>query len=293
MPELRILESPSKQKKADRCQLFMQLTYIEQWEPKQAHHSLVPRLRGTAFSKACELVHNSIQLGNKQHLELDFQESVITQSTDLFNKQFEYCLDKGISFEPDVDSLVREELRRVIPQYCKHTPIQHWKSVQGVEYKWEDYGCRPDLFGIDTEGDTVIPDIKYKSTLENRYLNSNLAEYKDDAQFLQYNKVYRIVNGLPDDALVYSQVILVVGHPFKIHCPKWTYRPETLQMWYTRSQQLTKDIQEIEAGRRIPAPSLTHKDHFGVCPMKDACIDFALDEGLMLTKYVKLGRLPE
>lgn len=293
MPE-RILESPSKQKKADRCQLFMQLTYLEQWEPKEAHHSLVPRLRGTAFSKACELIHKEMQASGHNNLDtLEFQDEVVRQSLELFGRQYEYCQDKGIVFPHDSDALVREELRRVIPLYCKHTPVRSWAKVHGVEHKWEDYGCRVDVFGTDMEGDLVIPDVKYKSSLESRYLTSTLTDYKEDAQFIQYNKVYRLVNNLPDDALVYSQVILVVGHPFRIHNPKWLYRPETLQLWYTRAQQLTKDIQQIEAGERIPAPSLTHKDMFGVCPMKEACLDFHLSEGPMLTKYVKLGRLPE
>lgn len=290
---LRILESPSKQKKADRCQLLMHLSYNEGWEPLVAHHSLAPRLRGTAFSFACEQIHKAI-MQDRQALLNDNEgvEKIVTSSIDKFMRQFDYCVGKGIIFQPDTDAIIREELRRVIPYYIVNTPVRNM-TILGVEEPWEEYGCRPDLYGLTESQYYFVGDVKLKGVLESRYSNSTISEYHDDAQFHQYNYVLRLIKNLPPDAVVYNQLLLVVISPLRIIPSAWLYSPENLKLWESRAIQLTKDIQDIKNGTRVPAPSLTHKDQWGWCPMRAACIELKLDEGLMSQHYVKLDEMPD
>ena len=298
MPDLiqitKILESPSKQKKFDRCRLLGQLQYIDKWEPRIAVRSLPARLRGTAFARGAELIHRALMEESLALLDdTTFIFSVVDESVALFNRQFEYLVAQGIQFIPEVENISRTELRRVIPLYAKFTPVRDWKKVTGVEKPIKTYSCRPDLTGINKDGFDVVGDIKYKTGLEARYVTSTVEEFHWDAQFLQYNHAHRHDLGVSDSTPVYSTLILVVGTSFKTWQVDWLYTPEQLALWYDSAVDMTRTIQDITTGRALPRAATTHRDNFGWCPMKKACFEYNLDPELMKLDYVQIDKMPE
>lgn len=288
------LESPSKQKQFDRCRLLGQLQYIDHWEPRIAVRSLPARLRGSAFSRGAELIHRAIMEKETDLLnQTSFVFSVIETAVAFFDRQFDYCVQKGIQFAPEADALIRAELRRVIPLYAHHTPVRRWQKVTAVEQPIRMHSCRPDLTGVNEEGFDVVADNKYKSTIAAHYETSTIEEYHWDPQFLQYNHAHRIDIGCGPHHNVYSSLLMVIGSPFRIKEVNWLYTPEQLAMWYASALDMTRTIQDITAGRVLPRAATTHRDNFGWCPMKKACLELYLDPELMKLDYVQLDEMPE
>lgn len=291
--ELRILHSPSRLKQYDKCPWLMQLTYDERWEPLEAAPSLIARLAGTAFSRACELAHTALRDGHPELLDSQsFIAVAVEESLALFDRQFKYCCEKGIRFIPNKDSLVRTELARVIPQYMAQTPARLWQKVTDVETPIPGYGCRPDLGGINAQGFDTVGDVKYKATCRNEYYSSTVEEFQHDVQFKNYNYAWSVLKGLVDKP-VYSNLILVVGHPFSVREHQFQYHAHVLAQHIESAKVRTEEITEIQKGERSLIEALTHRDHFGWCSMKRACLEQHRDREMMKVDYVQLTDLPE
>jgi hypothetical protein len=284
---LRILESPSKVKQYDRCEMLMQMQYKERWEPKIASRSLPARLGGTAFAKATELIH--LQLMTAPGAIVSDLEP-IEKAIDLFERQWAYCQSKGIEMPVDRDAIIKTELRRVIARYAKETPLRGWK-ITHVEYAIKEYGIRMDVAGVDIEGNYAIGEVKYKATLDERYRNSTIEEYGQDHQFHQYYQVWRTL--FPQQVPLYIYLILVSGTPQRIHMPRFSYDERFLARWMMDTQSKSDRIKLIESGEMEPEISSVHRDQFGWCPMKRACLELGFDRELMTHDYVVLDELPE
>lgn len=290
---LRVLESPSRLKQYDKCPWLMQLTYDERWEPKEAAPSLIARLAGTAFARACELAHTAIRDGNVGLLDdAAFIQVAIDESLDLFNRQFKYCCEKEIRFAPNKDGIVRTELARVIPQYFAQTPIRSWQKVTDVETPIPSYGLRPDLGGIDHLGFNAVGDVKYKVTCRAEYYGSTVEEFQHDVQFKNYNYGWSIHKDLKDTP-VYSYLILVVGHPFSVRQHGFVYHKHVLDAHIESAKIRSEEIGEIKRGERSLIEALTHRDHFGWCSMKKACLEQHRDREMMKVDYVQLMEMPD
>lgn len=294
MTEIKLLESPSSQKKYDRCRLLGQLQYIDRWEPREAERSLPARLRGTAFARGAEIIHKTIMQGEKAILlEASFLLNAVEESIALFDRQFSYCVNKGITFPPDVDAISRAELRRVIPLFARHTPVLQWQKVLGVEMPLKKWSCRPDVMGVNSLSFNIVSDVKYKTGLEPRYQANTIEEFHWDPQFLQYNHAWRDELGCGPDVPVYSGLILVIGSPFSVRACEWLYPPETMKLWLASAEDMSATIRGIKTGTVLPRAATTHKDNFGWCSMKKACLEYHLDPELMKRDYVQLDEMPE
>ena len=291
--ELRVLESPSRLKQYDKCQFLMQLTYDERWEPKEAAPSLIARIAGTAFSRACELAHTAIRDGNVSLLDDSaFIRVAVEESIALFDKQFKFCIDKEIRFAPNKDSIVKTELARVIPQYFAQTPVRQWKKVTDVETPIPAYGLRPDLGGIDEEEIDVVGDVKYKATCRAGYYESTVEEFQHDTQFKNYNYGWQKYKGLKDKPCR-STLILVVGHPFSVRAHPFVYHNHILEEHIDAAKIRSEEIAEYKRGERSLVEALTHRDHFGWCPMKKACLEQHRNREMMKLDYVQLIGMPD
>ena len=284
---IRILESPSKVKQYDRCEMLMQMQYKERWEPRIASRSLPARLGGTAFAKATELIHSQLMVSPRAIVS-DLEP--IEKAIDLFTRQWAYCQEKGIEMPLDRDAIIKTELRRVISRYAKETPLRGW-TITHVEHAVKEYGIRMDVAGIDLEGNYAIGEVKYKASLDERYRNSTIEEYGQDHQFHQYYKVWRTL--FPTQLPLYIYLILVSGTPQKIHTPRFTYDERFLDRWMVDTAAKSDRIKLIEDGSLEPEISTTHRDQFGWCPMKRACLELGFDRSMMVHDYVQLDELPE
>lgn len=292
--ELKLFESPSKIKQFTECELLGQLSYNERWEPREAHASLPARLRGNAFARACEGLHGAIRDGAVDLLgTTEFVALTVDKAIELFDKQFKYCVEKGIVFKPDTDSISKAELRRVIPLYAHHTPLKNW-VITHVEDPIKSYSCRPDLAGKEpAQQFDFVGDMKYKSSLDSRWENDTIEEFHWDIQFQQYPEAHRSHISLSPDVPVYSYLFLVIGTPFRIKPVGWIFTPEQQQFCKAGITAMTKRIQEITIDGRMPIPSTSHRNKFGWCPMKKACLEYNLDAERMKRDYVQLDELPE
>lgn len=291
----RILHSPSRLKQYDRCDVLMQMAYEERWEPKEAStsNSLVARLAGNAVARACEVIHTALRDGQGEMLDNPtFLQLAVSEATGLFTQQFEYCVSKEVRFKEGIDSIIRAELARVIPAYARETPLRTWRKVTDVETPIREWGIRPDVAGVDHQEIDVVGDVKYKRTLKNEWYNTTVEEYKHDPQFKQYNIGWQKTKGL-ENKTVRSTLILIVGHPFSVRAHPFVYHPHDLKEFLEGAKIATEEINEIRAGQRSPIASLTHKDNFGWCPMKEACLDLGRDRQLMQINYVQLDKLPD
>lgn len=291
--ELRILHSPSRLKQYDKCPWLMQLTYDERWEPKEAHPSLIARLAGTAFARACELTHTALRDGNKELLDDQaFIKVAVEESIALFDRQFKYCCEKEIRFTPNKDGIVRTELARVIPQYIASTPLRMWKKVTDVETPIPAWGCRPDLGGLDARDFHAVGDIKYKASCKAEFYSNTVEEFQHDVQFKNYNRAWEVYKGLKDTP-VYSYLILVVGYPFSVREHSFVYHKHVLDAHIESAKVRSEEITEIQRGERSLIEALTHRDHFGWCSMKKACLEQHRNREMMKVDYVQLDALPE
>lgn len=291
--ELRILESPSRLKQYDKCPWLMQLTYDERWEPKEAAASLTARLAGTAFAHACELAHTALRDGQVELLDdISFIKVAVEESIALFERQFKFCCEKEIRFAPNKDSIVKAELARVIPQYFAQTPIRTWQKVTDVETPIPAYGLRPDLGGIDHLGLDAVADVKYKAKCQAEYYSSTVEEFQHDTQFMNYNYGWAKHKGLVDKP-VYSYLILVVGYPFSVRQHGFVYHKHVLDAHIEAAKIRSEEIGEIKRGERSLIPALTHRDHFGWCSMKKACLEQHRDREMMKVDYVQLTGMPD
>lgn len=294
MAELKVLESPSKQKKADFCRLLLQLNYYDRWEPREAERSLPARLRGTAFARGAEIIHKAIMTGDRDMLQsTSFLLATVDEAVAMFDRQFKYCVEAGITFPPNVDATSRAELRRVIPLYARYTPVLSWQKVLAVEKSITKWSIRPDLVGVNAHGFYVVGDNKYKSSLVSDYESSTIEEFHWDPQFLQYNHGVRDDLGLGPDVPVYSTLLLVVGSAFRVKPVEWLYTPEQIQLWLESAKDLTQAIRDIKEGRALPRAATVHRNQFGWCPMKKACLEYNLDPELMKRDYVQIDEMPE
>jgi hypothetical protein len=289
----KILESPSRQQVYDRCPMLYQLTYVDKWEQREAGNSLSARLRGTAFARGVEVLHNCIKAGDTDLLvSKEFQQVAVDTAVGVFNTQYDYCVEQGVVFREGTKEACTSELQRVIPLYALQTPLRtHWK-VEHVEFTIEDYSCRPDLAGVTPDGFPFVGDIKYKSSLDSRWENDTIEEYHYSAQFMQYAHAYRQYLGLSDDHTVYSYLFLVVGAPFRIKSVGWVYGPEVHRTWLISAQEVSRDIVLLHEDEIPPRQAMTHRDKFGWCPMYKACFEYHFDPELMQRDYVQLN-LPD
>ena len=170
--------------------------------------------------------------------------------------------------------------------------VRQWKSVTDVETPIPAYGLRPDLGGVDDEGIDVVGDIKYKATCKAEYYGSTVEEFQHDTQFKNYNYGWQQYKGLKDKPCR-STLILVVGHPFSVRAHPFVYHNHVLEEHIEAAKIRSEEIAEYKRGERSLLAALTHRDHFGWCPMKKACLEQHRNREMMKIDYVQLTGMPD
>lgn len=279
----KMIYSPSRTEAYDMCSLKGKLMYQDGWEPREANNGTVGRIVGAAFAKGSEEVHKGTGNG-------------VCVAGDLFDRTVNHYVLHGVTFSTNMNT-VKEELCKVLGKYGKDNPFQKWTQVQ-AEVTLKEYGnCRLDVVGIDNEGYVSIADCKYKRTLNTDYLNKTVNEYRDSWQFQHYPWAYNNwvdhVVGEPYHPATRMYLVLITASPYRVLSYPFTVKPALQKRWAASAQQAWADIAAIESGNRQPRMATVHRSNFGDCPMKRACFDLDLDEGLMNFEYTKVPRLPE
>lgn len=281
-----MIYSPSRTEAYDFCSMRGVIAYREGWTPREADNSLLGRLVGAAFAKGSEWVHLGKPISE-----------VVATALAHWDKAVSHYVTHGVSF-PDT-SKTREQLGKALEKYAVQNPFLNWQ-LKGVEFALPDYGnCRLDYLGIDPEGYWAIADLKYKRQLKLDYLNKTINDYRDSWQFQHYPWAYNDwvkQSGPANDYFKPVQRIyltLVIADPFKILSFPFFIKDKLQVRWLQSAQQKWADITALQNGERQPTLAASHRDAFGDCPFKKACLEQDLDPALMMFDYVQVPKMKE
>lgn len=284
-----MIYSPSRTEAYDFCTMRGAIAYRDGWTPREADNSLLGRLVGASFAKGSEAVHQGTE-----------PELCVSLALAHLSKQLDHYTTYGVSF-PDT-SRMQEQLGKALAKYHEQHPFRQWQ-IKGVEFGLKEYGnCRLDLLGIDPEGYGAIADLKYKRQLKLDYLNKTVNEYRDSWQFQHYPWAYNDwvkkqerAGGLPVPVPLVQRMylVLVIADPFKILTFPFFTKDKLQVRWLQAAHQKWADISAIEKGDRQPILAATHRDAFGDCPFKRACLEMDLDPQLMQFDYVQVPKMKE
>ena len=287
-----IVYSPSRTEAYDFCSLKGATLYKDGWMLKEADNGTVGRIVGAAFAEGTFRIHAGLSTG-------------ILEAQSLFDRQVNHYVSYGITFSQDL-AHTREVLGKSLVKYAAQNPFDKWQ-IKGAEVALKDYGnCRLDVLGIDPEGYWAIADVKYKRQLKLDYLNKTINEYRDSWQFQHYPWAFNdyvaknvdIQDGCGTkqdptwEPVVRMYLVLVIAEPFRILSYPFFTKEKLQKRWLHSAQQKWLDIKAIEDGERQPIMSAVHRDMYGDCPLKRACLEMDLDPQLMQYEYVKVPRLP-
>ena len=276
--------SPSRTEAYDFCTMRGVIAYKEGWTPREADNSLVGRLVGGAFAKGTESIHKGISI----------EESTIT-GLQYWDRSVSHYVTHGVSF-PDLTK-TRAQLGTAFGKYAEQTPFKQWQC-KGVEFPLVDYGnCRLDYLGIDPESYWAIADLKYKRQLKLEYLNKTINDYRDSWQFQHYPWAYNdwVSKTKPEGLQPIQRIylVLVIADPFKILTYPFFIKDKLQVRWLQSAQQKWADIDALQKGDRQPTLAASHRDAFGDCPFKQACLEMDLDPALMQFNYVQVPKMED
>lgn len=278
-----MIYSPSRTEAFDVCSLKGLKMYKEGWMKREADNSLLGRIVGAAFAEGTQYAHRGEGDGTDHAFKL-------------FDRTVAHYIQYGVSFQADMTKL-RVTLGRSLAKYWSQNPFTHWQ-VRGVELALKDYGnCRLDVLGIDPEGYWSIADLKYKRQLRTDYLTKTVNDYKDSWQFMHYPWAYNdwVAKGSTPgyEPAQRMYLVLVIAEPFQILSYPFYTRDALQARWLKSAQQKWADISAIQSGDRAPVMAASHRDAYGECPLKQACLEFDFNEGLMQFDYCQVPKLPE
>lgn len=276
--------SPSRTEAYDFCSMRGVIAYKQGWTPREADNSLIGRLVGGAFAKGTEQIHKGIST-----------DAAIITGLQYWDRSVEHYVKHGVTF-PDLTK-TRTQLGTAFGKYAEQTPFNDWQT-KGVEFPLVDYGnARLDYLGIDPEGYWAIADLKYKRQLKLEYLNKSVNDYRDSWQFQHYPWAYNdyIAKAKPEGLLPVQKIylILVVADPFKIFTFSFFVKDKLQARWLQSAQQKWADIDALQKGDRQPTLAASHRDAFGDCPFKRACLEMDLDPALMQFEYVQVPKMED
>jgi len=279
-----MIYSPSRTEAYDFCSMRGVIAYKDGWTPREADNSLIGRIVGGAFAKGTEAIHTGQSVEASTVIGLDY-----------WDRSLAHYTKHGVTF-PDLTK-TRTQLGTAFGKYAEQTPFKHWQT-KGVEFGLTDYGnCRLDYLGIDPEGYWAIADLKYKRQLRLDYLNKTINDYRDSWQFQHYPWAYNdyVKTQKPEgfEPIQRIYLVLVIADPFKILTYPFFIKDKLQVRWVQSAQQKWADITALQKGERQPTLAASHRDAFGDCPFKRACLEMDLDPALMSFEYVQVPKMED
>jgi hypothetical protein len=197
--------------------------------------------------------------------------------------------DRGLLIHPNyvVDAAgLGDVAAKGVEKYIANDPIPPSWIVEDIERDLgEAYGrARIDLGVILPSGERMPLDIKTKRTLDARYRDRTLAEFRQSWQMMHYAWAYGAVT---QQSIMQFGIILVVLEPrINITLDLTTIDQETLDTWLEGAKRVWAQIENEEEGER-PWMAAEHWDRYGQCPMYEVCFDYRYNETLIEREYVR------
>lgn len=271
--------SPSRTEAYDQCSMRGYLEYTLGYHNKEANNGTVGKIVGGAFAEGTRVINSGLGDG-------------LFEASEYFNRTVDHYMVHGVSFNSLLDG-VREECLAALVKYQTANPLKGWQ-IKGVEVELAEYGhSRLDVLGVSPVHGWSIVDIKYKRYLKPEYLSKTITEYQHSWQFQHYPWAYnqwRLTQPEGWGQVNTMALLLVVAKPWRVQLVPFVVDEIYQRLWYKGAQQKWSDVAAYEAGNRIPVVATNHDTKYGPCPMKKACLEYGLDEGLMQIDYVRVPK---
>lgn len=272
--------SPSSSANWTRCPIKNLLEH--QWEPKVIMRPALARMLGLAIG-----VGVSTHYTNRKYQQgIDPIQAAVGSA----KAQLQDAATRGLVIHPDfagdgVGLPIRVE--GGIKKYIEKDPIPaSWEIVDIERDLGEEYGhARIDLGIRLPHGELTVWDLKVKRTLEAKYHQRTLDEYRHSWQMKHYRWAYGEVMG---ERVMQAGIILVVLEPtFRVLLDQTTLDDEVVGTWLKRARRVWEDMEAEEKGERTPWEAADHWDRYGQCPWYRACMEHRLVPALMEMDYVR------
>ena len=284
-----IVYSPSRTKSWDFCSIKSQFENVDGYMPRVAGRNTISMWAGRAFAAATALIHTEYpaEHGTPESAMAQLERQASALGINEFIAELKHYQAQGIEIHEGVLETISAELGRSIPKYIKEYPFTGW-TIQDIELELPQHGrARIDVGGLDVHDILSVADIKYKRSLDARYFNSTVDDYRTDWQFLHYPWAYGEHRG---ETCSRMYLCLVVAAPFSIRLLPFEVHPETQKAWLESAKVKWGDITDEKEGRRPLTMATTHRDQYGPCVFRRACFDFHFDPILMERDYVRVTR---
>lgn len=292
--------SPSSTKTWTRCPMMRALNK-EGWVPRYMAKKDWSALIGKGFAAGVGIYNNlraEWERAGAQAPERDpiKRADLIAACSDAAVKIIEQELADtaaaGIGMSSDDDEASRSRLepriRKAVSSYIATDPIpDSWRIVDVEKDFGPEYGnARADLVVMDDLNALAMLDYKSKLTLKAEYRAKTVQEYANSPQMFHYSWAGQSV---------YQKQVARYFIGLAVLEPRWAFdllpfpvHPESVGVWLQSAQTIWRDMEDEEAGRRVPWLSSDHSDQFGQCPYYKACFNHHYDPALMVQDYVKL-----
>lgn len=149
--------------------------------------------------------------------------------------------------------------------------------------------ARIDLGGVGVNGNYLIVDVKSKLTMDARGEALFLADQPSlQMQFYRWAVPQAYEGIYPElmDNPIETAIALVVLEPrLRVKVYPIAIPPELLGRFDLTMPRVWKQMEEEDEGRAMPWMAAAHRDQYGDCEFKRACLELHLDPNLMSTAY--------
>jgi len=171
-----------------------------------------------------------------------------------------------------------------VEKYIANDPVPpSWRIVM-VEKPLGPEKCRPDVVVETPQGQVVVVDLKTKRSLEPRYQQSTLEDYRESWQMRHY--AWRVADAIGRDVSQYAITIAVLEPRFRVIWDVTILDSELKATWLAGAQAAWNMMARQKAGEP-PWMAASHRDRYGMCEFYKACIDYRWEEALMAQDYVR------
>lgn len=278
--------SPTQTMNWLRCPVLRDLR--RNWEPKVLGNKELAGLLGSGFAAGVAVYNKSMQHGLQ--LDVKMAVSVGTQYvTDALTRlRMTHVIDDRNM--PLRDNII-PRLTRMLEAYPDQDPIPSQWVVLDVEGVLPS-NSRIDL-GMETNEDNlVVIDYKTKVSLDVRYRNIAITEWRDSWQMHHYAWEYGVGTpgrwpGLHGRAVTDYYIVLAICEPRpKFELLPFTISPEAHARWEDSAWRVWEQMAKEDAGEARPWMTAVHRDQYGPCEFYRACFELAWDPTLMAHEYV-------
>ena len=265
-----MVHSPTSTERYLTCPLLWKLS--KEWAPRALDKAALSRIVGSGVGVGVAHYYQSNRAA--RHSAPDAGRAWVSA-------EMARLLGAGHTLSPEMGEDAQklpEVVQKGIEKYIAQDPMPAEWIIQDIEGVLPS-GSRTDWVAVKPNGEKVVCDLKTKRTLDDRYIQSTLDEFRESWQQRHY--LWEYSEDHQERVREYA-IVLVRLSPFKIIVDPVSVDDESLEFWY----QGAKGVWGL-MDQEYLWMAASHRTRYGRCPMWRACLEYRLDEGLMAQEYIR------